>query len=349
MLTLSALLLSACGAFMPAAQPRGGAPHVVHPQSRAPPPRVAFEAAMQTYAAAAQGAAAQALSVAASPAAESPDCDWQRMVCVAGDSGEELIPPALLRQLHHSTWYLQEHALVIQRAVQTAALAHAGQTRKNGDAFITHPIETAIILAGLKMDVDTIVAGVLHDTVEDTSLTLRDIEEMFGPSVASIVRGDSKVTKLDEASALLPAEARRELDRRNMLLAMGAYWRVVVVKLADRLHNMRTLQHMPRHKQVRIARETIEIFVPLAHRLGIDSLEYQLLNHSVHYLFPQELLGLFGLELFGHWARLQCWGVLDDFLLHDQVLSELDVKQQLSSHRERWSQHVDYWGVAFAK
>eukprot|EP00965_Chrysotila_dentata_P240778 6203902-Pleurochrysis_carterae.AAC.1 len=101
--------------------------------------------------------------------------------------------------------------------------------------------------------------------------------------------------------------------------------------------------------QVRIARETIEIFVPLARRLGISQLEYELLHHSVEYLFPQELLGLFGLELLGHWARLQCWGVLDDFLVRDQVLSELDVNTQLSSHRERWVQHVNYWGVAFAK
>ena len=131
-----------------------------------------------------------------------------------------------------------------------------------------------------------------------------------------------------------------------MLLAMGADWRVVVVKLADRLHNMRTLEFMPRHKQVRIARETIEIFVPLARRLGIDALEYELLHHSVSYLFPEELLGLFGLELLGHWARLRCWGVLDDFLLRDQVLSELDVKKQLSSHRKRWVQHANYWGVA---
>ena len=106
---------------------------------------------------------------------------------------------------------------------------------------------------------------------------------------------------------------------------------------------------MPRHKQVRIARETIQIFVPLANRIGIDKLEYELLLLAVDYLFPQELKGLFGLELLGHWARVQFWGVLDDFLLKDQVLSELDVYAKLKGHRQRWKSHVDYWAVAFAE
>merc|ERR1719197_337998 len=101
-----------------------------------------------------------------------------------------------------------------------------------------------------------------------------------------IVRGDSKMSKLCGEAAALPADERKELNHRNMLLAMGDDWRVVVVKLADRQHNMRTLEHMPRHKQVRIARETVEIFVPLARRLGIYELERELLHRSIEYLFP---------------------------------------------------------------
>lgn len=291
-------------------------------------------------------------SVLNAPAATSSSADWARYIsstdaCAASSSA--LDGRDELRSFHRSAWYLQDHSLVLRRAVQVASAAHEGQCRKNGEPFIIHPVETAKILADLKMDLDTIVAGLLHDTVEDTPLTLLQVEDLFGSSVANIVKGDSKVSKLDEQAAALAPEARRELNHRNMLLAMGADWRVVVVKLADRLHNMRTLEFMPRHKQVRIARETIEIFVPLARRLGIDALEYELLQHSVSYLFPEELLGLFGLELLGHWARLQCWGVLDEFLLRDQVLSELDVKTQLSSHRERWVQHVNYWGVALAE
>lgn len=147
----------------------------------------------------------------------------------------------------------------------------------------------------------------------------------------------------------MPAAERNRINQREMLLAMSSDWRIVVVKLADRLHNMKTLQHMPRHKQVRIARETVEIFVPLARRLGISELERELLHCSVHYLFPQELRGVFGFELLGHWLRLQFWGGLDRKLRSDEVLHEYNVDSKLLSHRDRWVQHTNYWAVAFAK
>ena len=134
-----------------------------------------------------------------------------------------------------------------------------------------------------------------------------------------------------------------------MLLAMSEDWRVVMVKLADRLHNMRTLEHMSRSKQVRIARETVQIFVPLARRVGVGEIERELLHWSIEYLFPQELKGLFGLELLGHWARLQFWGVLDDVLKRDQVLYEFDVDSKLLGHRQRWVQHTNHWAVVFAE
>lgn len=278
--------------------------------------------------------------------------------------------------------------MVIQRAVQVASLAHDGQARKNGEPFIIHPVETACILAELRMDLDTIVAGLLHDTVEDTELTLADVDTLFGPrcaapfvrtanrargtrsgfgvtrcasthdaqapppplsSVAAIVKGDSKQSKICLNAAALDKEAQRSLNHRCMLMAMGEDWRIVVVKLADRLHNMRTLQHMPRHKQVRIARETIQIFVPLARKLGVETLERELLHLAVQYLFPKELKGLFGFQLLGHWARLQCWGFgqsLDDLIGRDQELSELDLHVKLNGHRQRWLRHVDQWAIA---
>jgi len=260
------------------------------------------------------------------------------------------VPGEALEGLTRATCYLEGHSLVVQRAVQLAAAAHAGQARKNGEPFIVHPVETSTILAGLKMDLDTIVAGLLHDTVEDTDLTLRDIARCFGPSVTSIVEGDTKRSKLGVTAAALDEETKRSLNHRAMLVAMGEDWRIVVVKLADRLHNMRTLRHMPRHKQVRIARETTQIFVPLAQKLGIEALEYELLRLSVQFLFPQQLLRVpYGLELLGHWARLQCWGLgqsLDDYLCRDQVLSELDLPLKLDSHRQTWLQHSRQWDAS---
>merc|ERR1711988_1689112 len=186
-----------------------------------------------------------------------------------------------------------------------------------------------------------------HDTVEDTDLSLDDVRVMFGSSVATIVQGESKVSKLyDEVEAMTVAE-RNHINQREMLIAMSSDWRIVVVKLADRLHNMQTLEHMPRHKQVRIARETVEIFVPLARRLGMSELERELLHCSVSYLFPQELRGVFGFELLGHWLRLQFWGVLDRKLRSDQDLRDFSVDSKLRSHRDRWVEHTNYWAVAF--
>jgi hypothetical protein len=319
-----------------------------------------------------------------STAARASTSEWLALSNVGSCAGgcDRLVPAVQLRALHHATWYLQEHAMVIQRAVQVASLAHDGQARKNGEPFIIHPVETACILAELRMDLDTIVAGLLHDTVEDTELTLADVEALFGPrcaalsvraasrasvaeersawcstsspaappsSVAAIVKGDSKQSKMCLNAAALDKEAQRSLNHRCMLMAMGEDWRIVVVKLADRLHNMRTLQHMPRHKQVRIARETIQIFVPLARKLGVETLERELLHLAVQYLFPKELKGLFGFQLLGHWARLQCWGFgqsLDDLIGCDQELSELDLHVKLNGHRQRWLRHVDQWAIA---
>lgn len=286
------------------------------------------------------------------PASLADDSAWKALHPIASESVGVNLPGTLLWRLRHATWYLEQDAAAaraIQRAAEVACVAHEGQKRKSGDDFILHPVETAIILADLKMDVDTIVAGLLHDTVEDTDLTLQDLTLLFGESVSAIVQGDTKVSKLNAEWGALPADERAALNHRSMLLAMSEDWRVVMVKLADRLHNMRTLEHMSRSKQVRIARETVQIFVPLARRVGVGEIERELLHWSIEYLFPQELKGLFGLELLGHWARLQFWGVLDDVLKRDQVLYEFDVDSKLLGHRQRWVQHTNHWAVVFAE
>lgn len=166
-------------------------------------------------------------------------------------------------------------------AYEFARECHVGQFRKSGDEYIVHPIEVSKILINMKMDTDTIVAGILHDIVEDTLITVSDIEYNFGSSVAKLVDG---VTKL----SVLPKGTKKQHENiRKMIVAMAQDLRVVIIKLADRLHNMRTLKYMPSHKQERISRETLEIFAPLAHRLGMSMIKCELEDLSLYFLEPE--------------------------------------------------------------
>ncbi|MFC4452636.1 bifunctional (p)ppGpp synthetase/guanosine-3',5'-bis(diphosphate) 3'-pyrophosphohydrolase [Deinococcus sonorensis] len=178
----------------------------------------------------------------------------------------------------------------VERAYDFANEAHAGVNRKSGEPYITHPVAVAVILAELGMDTDSLVAGLLHDTVEDTSVTLEDVERAFGPDVRRIVEGETKVSKLTKvAKAQDPDRSLSDEQSENMrklLIAMTSDIRIIIVKLADRLHNMRTLGSMPAVKQARIARETMEIFAPLAHRLGIGQVKWELEDLSFRYLDP---------------------------------------------------------------
>ncbi len=175
---------------------------------------------------------------------------------------------------------------LLDRAVSYAVRAHDGQTRASGVPYVIHPIEVASILADLRMDVPTLLAGVLHDVAEDTAYTLDDLRAEFGDTVATLVDG---VTKLRLAKAKSNVD-RGALDEeqaenlRKMFLAMVDDIRVVIIKLADRLHNMRTLEFLPPAKQVATARETLEIFAPIANRLGIWQLKWQLEDLSFRYL-----------------------------------------------------------------
>lgn len=165
----------------------------------------------------------------------------------------------------------------LKRAYKVAKRAHKGQKRASGEPYIQHCLSVARILAELKAPIPAIIAGLLHDTVEDSNLTLLDLERDFGSEVASLVDGVTKLTQLPRVSRQRKGKkdvraTKGELAKetlRKTFLAMGDDVRVVVIKLADRLHNMRTLVHLPPEKRQRIAEETLEIFAPLANRLGI--------------------------------------------------------------------------------
>lgn len=196
-------------------------------------------------------------------------------------------------ELVHALDYLtDEERQKVDRAFVLAERAHRGMNRKSGEPYITHPVAVAMILAELKMDADGVCAGLLHDTVEDTDVTFEELEEAFGHDVRKIVEGETKVSKLTKLSKNLQDEQAENL--RQMLMAMTGDLRIIIVKLADRLHNMRTLGSMPEHKQKRISRETLEIFAPLAHRLGIGQIKWELEDLCFKYLFPEEFESLVG-------------------------------------------------------
>jgi guanosine-3',5'-bis(diphosphate) 3'-pyrophosphohydrolase len=175
-----------------------------------------------------------------------------------------------------------EDTELLQRAFEFAAEKHQLQTRKSGEPYLSHPLEVASILADLRLDVTTLCAALLHDIVEDTHIPLSVITKRFGPDVARLVEGVTKISRLE----LVSPEVRQAESVRKMLLAMVTDVRVVLVKLADRLHNMRTLYYLPAEKQERIARETLDIYAPIAHRLGMGLIRGDLEDLAFKYLEP---------------------------------------------------------------
>ncbi|HUG15640.1 MAG TPA: bifunctional (p)ppGpp synthetase/guanosine-3',5'-bis(diphosphate) 3'-pyrophosphohydrolase [Thermomicrobiales bacterium] len=182
---------------------------------------------------------------------------------------------------------------LIERAYQFAATAHADKRRKSGEPYIIHPLRVAIILAEMQLDPETLVASLLHDVVEDTNIEVADIEKEFGQRIAALVEGVTKLSRIPWSGEVGDEErATREVERqaeslRKMFLAMADDVRVVLIKLADRLHNMRTLDHVPRESQLHTAQQTMEIYAPLANRLGIWQIKSELEDLAFLYLDPQ--------------------------------------------------------------
>ena len=173
---------------------------------------------------------------------------------------------------------------IIQKAYDYAKAKHGDQLRKSGEPYIIHPVQVAYTLSSLGMDDNTICAALLHDVLEDTDTTYADLEKEFNSEVAYMVDGVTKLSKLQYASV----EEQQVENYRKMFLAMGKDIRVILIKLADRLHNMRTLKYLSRDRQIANAKETMELYAPLANRLGVYSLKWELEDLSFKYLYPEE-------------------------------------------------------------
>jgi RelA/SpoT family (p)ppGpp synthetase len=189
--------------------------------------------------------------------------------------------------------------VLVKSAFSFAKQSHEGQFRKSEEPYIVHPVEVGIILAELNADVQTIISALCHDVLEDCEVSAEEIEKRFGSEVRKIVEGVTKLGKFSFSSK----EERQAENFRKLIVAIAEDIRVVLVKLADRLHNMRTLDYMPVHKQERIAKETLEIYAPLANRFGLGRMKWELEDMGLKFLHPDEYVDIQKMVMDGRTAR----------------------------------------------
>ena len=188
----------------------------------------------------------------------------------------------IISKMKKNNW--RTNTKLITKAYNYAISNHGDQKRKSGEPYIIHPLQVAYTLANMEMDDATVCAALLHDVVEDTTITHEDLIQEFGEEIAGMVDGVTKLGKLNYASL----KEQQVEDYRKMFLAMGKDIRVILIKLADRLHNMRTLKYLSRDRQIANASETMELYAPLANRLGMYSLKWELEDLSFKYLYPED-------------------------------------------------------------
>jgi hypothetical protein len=223
--------------------------------------------------------------------------------------------------------YLQHPGAIeaVRVALALAVAAHDGQKRKSGEWYITHPVAVAMMVAEHRMELDLIIAALLHDIVEDTRVTIETVRRIFGHTVASLVAGVTKIRETGEFDDL-PSEEKSMINLQKMLLAMASDYRVVLLKLFDRLHNMRTLGHMKPAKQRAIADETHRIFVPVADRVGLVAVRVELEHLCFKYLFPEQYARLAREAQSYESAMNQATSLLQDQLSHDPRLQEVGIR-----------------------
>ncbi|KAJ9187810.1 hypothetical protein P3X46_003227 [Hevea brasiliensis] len=270
------------------------------------------------------------------------DQRWQLFCSSSISSGafNEVSPESLWEDLKPTVSYLSPKELeLVQNALKLAFEAHDGQKRRSGEPFIIHPVEVARILGELELDWESIAAGLLHDTVEDTNVvTFERIEEEFGPTVRHIVEGETKVSKLGKLKRKNESDSVQDVkadDLRQMFLAMTEEVRVIIVKLADRLHNMRTLSHMPPRKQSSIAMETLQVFAPLSKLLGMYQIKSELENLSFMYTNPEAYakVKMRVADLYKEHEKelMEANKILKKKILDDQFLDLMTVKTEVRS------------------
>src|SRR6266446_5902956 len=232
---------------------------------------------------------------------------------------------------------------IIRKAYEYSQKYHAGQTRASGEPYLVHPLEVALILAEMKIDPAAIVAGLLHDSVEDTLVTVVDIRKEFGEQVAHIVEGVTKISAIDFATR----EEQQAENLRKMMLAMIDDIRVILIKLADRLHNMRTLEHLPPDRQQKIAKETLEIYAPIAHRLGMGKIRGELEDLGFRYIDPiayaQVKEAVESHREVGEAFLARVEGVVRDKLKEAGITAKVEsrTKRYYSIHKKLVRQHIN--------